>query len=280
MGQRHNTLPNRELDLIDISRRPKTENTAKMYQVREPLLNAQEPGGNLREQRKQQRIERRRKRRRFVKRLMSGLCILVLLMFVGQFIKESGSEIATAITKTWKQVVGDYEQGIPADEFATHPVWEEDFLTPNEYSRPGYGLKKVTNIFVHYTANPGTSAAQNRSYFEQQKDTHERSVSSHFIIGYEGEILQCVPLDEVAYAVKTRNYDSISIECCYLAEDGSFTEATYDSLIELLAWLKEVYELDSDDILRHYDCGGKKCPLYYTEHEDEWEQLKKDVDKF
>lgn len=168
-------------------------------------------------------------------------------------------------------------QGLPAEVFAAHPDWKEDFLTPNEYSRPGDTLSQIKNIFVHYTANPGTSAAQNRSYFEQQKDTHERSVSAHFIIGYEGEILQCVPLDEIAYAVQTRNEDSISIECCFIAEDGSFTKETYDSLIGLLVWLTDAYDLTPDDILRHYDCGGKKCPLYYTENPDKWEQLKADV---
>ena len=168
-------------------------------------------------------------------------------------------------------------QGLPAQIYNSHPQWTEDFLTPNEYSRPGDALEEVTNIFVHYTANPGTSAAQNRSYFEQQKDTHERSVSSHFIIGYDGEIIQCVPLDEIAYAVQTRNMDSISIECCFLEKDGSFTQETYDSLIGLLKWLIDAYDLETDDILRHYDCGGKKCPLYYTEHPDAWERLKEDV---
>ncbi len=169
-------------------------------------------------------------------------------------------------------------QGLPSEDFNRHPQWTENFLTPNEFSRPGDSLESVTSIFVHYTANPGTSAAQNRSYFEQQKDTHENSVSAHFIIGYEGEIIQCVPLDEIAYAVMTRNFDSISIECCYLARDGSFTQETYDSLVSLLAWLIDVYDLDTEDILRHYDCGGKKCPLYYTNNPGEWEQLKKDVD--
>ena len=91
-------------------------------------------------------------------------------------------------------------------------------------------MTEVNNIFVHYTANPGTSAAQNRSYFEQLKDNHERRASAHFIIGYDGEILQCVPLDEIAYAVQTRNEDSISIECCYKADNGQFTQETYDSL--------------------------------------------------
>jgi len=168
-------------------------------------------------------------------------------------------------------------QGLPAAEFAKHPEWEEKFLTPNEYSRPGDALEEVKNIFVHYTANPNTSAAQNRSYFEQLKDTHITSASAHFIIGYNGEIIQCIPLDEIAYAVQTRNFDSVSIECCYKSANGSFTQETYDSLIELLAWLTDAYNLTTDDILRHYDCGGKKCPIYYTEHEDAWERLKKDV---
>ena len=157
------------------------------------------------------------------------------------------------------------------------PEIMEDFLTENPYSRPGEELKKVKNIFVHYTANPETSAEQNRSYFENLKDTHETSASAHFIIGYDGEIIQCIPLEEIAYAVKGRNYDSVSIECCYLAEDGSFTEATYKSLIHLTDWLLYEYNLKPKDVLRHYDAGGKLCPLYYVEHEDEWEQLLKEL---
>ncbi len=160
------------------------------------------------------------------------------------------------------------------------PEMLEDFLTISEYNRPGTKLERVDNIFVHYTANPGTSAAQNRSYFESLGQTHERAASAHFIIGYDGEIIQCIPLEEEAYAVRERNVDSISIECCYIAEDGSFTQATYDSLIEMLAWLTDKYHLKPQDILRHYDCGGKKCPIYYVEHEDAWQQLLEDVEHY
>ena len=168
-------------------------------------------------------------------------------------------------------------QGLWTRTYNEHPLWQEDFLMENEYSRPGIPLREVNNIFVHYTANPGTSAKQNRDYFNNLGITGERSASAHFIIGYEGEIIQCVPLDEIAYAVKERNQDSISIECCHLAEDGSFTKETYDSLIVLLQWLVDAYDLEKEDILRHYDSNGKLCPLYYVEHEDEWEQLKAEV---
>ena len=106
------------------------------------------------------------------------------------------------------------------------------------------------------------------------------SASAHFVIGYEGEIVQCIPLNEMAYAVIGENDHSISIECCYLDQDGKFTDATYQSLLKLLGWLMEEYNLDVSDVKRHYDAGGKLCPLYYAEHEDAWEQLKQDLSDY
>lgn len=197
--------------------------------------------------------ERRKKQRRRNAILARTLALLVILLL--------GIGAGFGIYKIYQRVTRE-----PVDP----PEIMEDFLTENPYSRPGEELKKVKNIFVHYTANPETSAEQNRSYFENLKDTHETSASAHFIIGYDGEIIQCIPLEEIAYAVKGRNYDSISIECCYLSEDGKFTDATYQSLIHLVDWLLYEYNLKPKDVMRHYDEGGKLCPLYYVEHEDEW----------
>lgn len=224
----------------------------------------------------QRRLKQRQRRRTLTVVMMA--CIATVCLFwwlTGLFLRKGGVPVNAGGTVS----AGDSlpQQKVQAAPEPQKPDWTEDYLTPNEYSRPGEPLPKVDNIFVHYTANVGTSAVQNRSYFENLKDNHERKASSHFIIGYEGEILQIIPLDEIACAVQSRNYDSISIECCYLAEDGSFTQETYDSLIELLAYLVQIYDLEPEDILRHYDSGGKKCPLYYTEHEDAWEKLKADV---
>ena len=236
-----------------------------------------------------QRRRRRARIRRYIRMTLLSAGILVGIIALTKLLKVPAGtaeastpmeaiDMAQQVEKGIENTIGSGIQGLPAETYAAHPDWTEDFLTVNEYSRPGDPLTEVNNIFVHYTANPGTSAAQNRSYFEQLKDNHERSASAHFIIGYNGEILQCVPLDEIAYAVQTRNEDSISIECCYKADNGQFTRETYDSLIRLLRWLIDAYDLQPDDILRHYDCGGKKCPIYYTEHEDAWERLKEDVE--
>ena len=81
----------------------------------------------------------------------------------------------------------------------------EQLLTVNPYSRPKTALKKVNNIVVHYTANPGTSAENNRNYFEGLADSGATYASSHFVIGLEGEIIQCVPLDEISYCSNHRN---------------------------------------------------------------------------
>lgn len=239
-------------------------------------------GGKSLSARDRARLRKVRAQRRLV--LSGGIACILLIILLSLRIWGNTNSVEAA--GNFSENVGDFFgnlgeeriQGLRASVFNSHPEWTENFLTVNEYSRPGEALPRVDSIFVHYTANRGTSAAQNRSYFENLKDNHERSASAHFIIGYEGEIIQCIPLDEIAYAVQTRNYDSISIECCYLANDGSFTKETYNSLVELLKWLKDTYGLDTEDILRHYDCGGKKCPLYYSENPDEWEQLLQDVD--
>lgn len=157
------------------------------------------------------------------------------------------------------------------------PKFEKMLLTPNKYSRPQIELKDVKGIVVHYTANPGSTAKDNRNYFESLKNKKNRYASSHFVVGLKGEIVQCIPLNEIAYASNDRNSDTISIECCHEDASGKFNKKTYQSLVELVAWLCGKYNLKSEDIIRHYDVTGKICPKYYVENEDKWKQFKKDV---
>jgi len=159
------------------------------------------------------------------------------------------------------------------------PDWiEQDFLTVNDYSRPGTPLDAVSGVVVHYVGNPGTTARQNRSYFQNLAETRETYASSHFLIGLDGEIIQNVPLDEVAYCSNERNSDTISIECCHPDADGAFTRATYDSLVKLVKWLRDYYGFDTSQVIRHYDVTGKECPLYYVRHPGEWDAFLADLD--
>ncbi len=167
---------------------------------------------------------------------------------------------------------------LPEQVQADIPHWvEKELLHPNPYSRPKTAVTEVNNIVVHYVGNPGTSAKANRSFFQNLATTGETYASSNFIVGLEGEILQCVPVDEVAYCSSHRNADTVSIEVCHPDETGEFTAETMASLIKLTAWLCHSFGLDAEDVIRHYDVTKKECPLYYVKHPDAWEQFQADV---
>lgn len=156
----------------------------------------------------------------------------------------------------------------------------QDILPLNEFSRPGTKLEKVNAIVVHYVGNPGTTAEQNRGFYESIIETQETSVSSHYIVGMEGEIIQCVPLDEVSYASNNRNSDTIAVECCHPDDTGEFTSLTYASAVKLVAYLCYEFGLEPEtDVIRHYDITGKGCPRYFVNNEDAWIGFKEDVEK-
>ena len=156
------------------------------------------------------------------------------------------------------------------------PYWvDKQIIAINGTGRRGEKIEGVTDIAIHYTGNPGTTAQQNHDFYDQP----ETEVSSHFLIGLEGEVIQCIPLDEWSYCTSQRNKDTISIECCHPDEEGAFTEATYQSLLKLVHWLQEEFHLSTDQVIRHYDVTGKECPRYYVEHPEQWEQFKADLDQ-
>lgn len=160
---------------------------------------------------------------------------------------------------------------------AFQPDIDVELLTVNPYSRPGTETNKITGIVVHYTANPGSTAMDNRNYFEGLKDSHETKASSNFVVGLEGEIVQCVPTWEVAYASNSRNIDTVSIECCHPDETGRFNDDTYRSMVKLCAWLCVKFDLTSEDVIRHYDVTGKNCPKYFVENEDAFAAFRNDI---
>lgn len=160
------------------------------------------------------------------------------------------------------------------------PELDVQLLPMNEYSRPGTALNEVNGVVVHYTANPGTSAQQNRDYFAGLAESKETKASSHFVIGLRGEIVQCIPCDEISYASNNRNSDTISIECCIADDTGKFNGRTYASLVHLVTWLMGRYDLSTEDVIRHYDVTGKNCPKYFVEHPSEWDAFKVDLENY
>lgn len=156
----------------------------------------------------------------------------------------------------------------------------QKFLTINQYSRPGIRLKSVKNIIIHWVANPGTSAIANRNYFENLKSGKNGIyASSQYIVGLDGEIVQCMPENEVAYHAGnlTYNYNSIGIEICHPDWTGKFNDITYNKVIEFLAELCKKYNLSVNKIIRHHDVTGKDCPKYYVQNENEFLEIRRKV---
>lgn len=196
--------------------------------------------------------------------LYGGVALLVILtVILGIYSCVSGSQ------------GGGNNTGIKVG--SSKPKIDVQLLDVNEYSRPGIASDPITGIVIHYTANPGSTAQNNRDYFEGLKDSHLTSASSHFVIGLKGEIIQCVPTWELAYASNSRNHDTVSIECCHPDKSGKFTDATYKSLVQLTAWLCKKFGLTEKDVIRHYDITGKICPKYFVDHEDAWKMFRGDV---
>ena len=171
-------------------------------------------------------------------------------------------------------------------------IIQDMLLTPG--ANHGRTMKKLTTpgskpagIVIHYVGNPGSAAAANRNFFEN--GSGGAGVAAHYIVGLKGEVLRCVPDDEVAYhagksfgpawdaMAKTNNFRMLGIECCHPDASGMFNDLTYASLVELTALLCKRHELTINNVFRHYDVCGKNCPVYYANNQAAWQKMKADI---
>jgi len=147
-----------------------------------------------------------------------------------------------------------------------------------------YQIRELKAIVLHWTANlnKGANAKANRDYF----NSTQRKASAHFIVD-EKEVIQCLPLNEVAYHCGDRNHRilkkdvkkygytkfgfslldekrltpnfyTIGVEMC-VNSDGDFKE-TLRRTVKLIRYLKSIH--GNVPLVRHYDITGKKCPKH------------------
>lgn len=168
----------------------------------------------------------------------------------------------------------------------------KNYLTPNDYSRSQEKIVKVKGIVIHWVANPNTTAIANRNFFESRKYGTKGYGSAQFIVGQVGEIVQCMPLTEVAYHVGSNTYTSealtrlgdypneytIGIECCHTDWEGHMKDATYNSVVALTAHLLKTYALSTRDIWTHQEVvGWKDCHRLFYKQPSLYQKFKDDV---
>ena len=170
-------------------------------------------------------------------------------------------------------------------------------LTPNKWSRPQRRIKEVLGIVMHWTANPKANAEQNRNYFDSRKHGNDGYGSAHYIIGQNGVVIQCIPIEEIAYhcgssqkdpasnkfytdyarkkfkyyaeswQTNSPNYCTVGIELCPTDYEGHFTDTTINSAVALCASLCKHFNLKADDITTHHAIvGWKDCPRLWVRH--------------
>lgn len=131
-------------------------------------------------------------------------------------------------------------------------------------------LDEITAVVFHYTANTGhtATARSNACYFA----TGARKASAHFVVDEADVAYQCVPLEQIAWAVGdgtggtmgmlVNNRNSVSIEMVSHtdeAETAYIPLATQKNAAHLYQMLRR--ELPGIQYaVRHYDVSKKLCP--------------------
>ena len=161
------------------------------------------------------------------------------------------------------------------------------WLTPNEWSRPKKPLI-ARGIALHWVENPGQKAWSVRCYFEDRKLGGHRYGSAHFVID-DADVIQCIPLDEMAYHVGANKYTPfarkyfgpypnahlIGIEMCHPDWTGEPNPPTMYKTELLCRDLCIRFQINPiEKIVTHYDITEKvtprgPCHKWFVEHPEE-----------
>lgn len=111
--------------------------------------------------------------------------------------------------------------------------------------------EQIKYLVKHYVGATGGAEANCKYFYDKF-----RGASSHFFVGHNGEIWQCVEENDTAWHVgaskykhkECRNSNSIGVELCVKKDaDGKwyYTEETKKAAVQLFAYLMEKYNIDA-----------------------------------
>jgi N-acetylmuramoyl-L-alanine amidase CwlA len=137
-----------------------------------------------------------------------------------------------------------------------------------------------------------STAIANRNFFESRKNGQNDYGSAHYVVGLQGEIIRCLPDEEMAYHVGSKTYTqealnklssypndcTVGIEMCHIDWDGRFAPETYTATVELAATLLHKFELNETNLWTHWGIvGWKDCPRWFVNHPSDWGRFRTDV---
>ncbi len=167
----------------------------------------------------------------------------------------------------------------------------DKLLTPYNFTDAN-NVGRIKYIVIHYVGALG-GAKENCQYYAGQYI----GASAHYFVGFEGEIWQSVPDEDVAWHCgansykhkECRNSNSIGIELCVRKRDTSrlgaedkdwyFEDETVAAAVELTKYLMKKYGVPASRVIRHYDVTGKICPnpYVYNTTAHTWDEFRKKI---
>jgi hypothetical protein len=129
--------------------------------------------------------------------------------------------------------------------------------------------RSISRVVIHIT-DGGRNIAGPISWFENPNQINSRGetihVSAHYVIGQDGEVVQMVNHEDIAWHAGRANGDSIGIEHVANTQGLVPTEAEYCASAGLVRWLCDQYGIpvDRDHIQGHAEADTrtthKSCP--------------------
>ena len=138
----------------------------------------------------------------------------------------------------------------------------------SEMTRPKEKINKIFKIILHHAPIKGATVIANRNYINELKKQDDVFCSYHYIIDFDGTIINLVPEEELTIHTVFLEYDmhSISVCICY-DKSNKITELTLNSLKNLSKYLITKYSLNSTfDLIRCYDIINKRSPIFFVDN--------------
>lgn len=164
------------------------------------------------------------------------------------------------MSQDYKERVVHHAIAIQFDPDKLLPTYIVDHIPTNTANnrRPGHKLTPTT-ITIHNTANPSSSARDERGWLTNPANT---ATASYHIVLDDKETIEVLPLNESAWhagdgsGAASGNRTSIGIEIC---ESGDYAR-TLERAVDLVSKMLKERGWGVDRLRRHYDWSGKICP--------------------
>lgn len=179
-----------------------------------------------------------------------------------QYVHRGSATKAGDLNGKWTVPGTDYGQMIDRilGDILMEPTEREPYQITRSYlnvgsqNRPGCCAgsgcwQGVDGIVVHRTASPTMNASAIRNYFNTVPDG--RHASSQFVVDNEN-ILQLMPIGEVAYHTAGKNLSFLGIETCEHNWGTEQWAETYRKLVWLTSYLIRMFQLDMSAVTGHF----------------------------